>query len=77
LFAFDVGGGSSDNVASDAAQDVGLVCWQTFQRVVEQGFDDGDEGIAVIIAKGSQPVAFIPNLKDFRQRQFPGAAFLP
>jgi hypothetical protein len=67
LFAFDVGGGSGDDVSGDAAQNVGLVRRQTFQHVVEQGFDDGDEGVAIIIAKGSQPVALKSDLKNFRQ----------
>ena len=71
LFAFDVGGGSGDDVAGDAAQDVGVVGGQIFQHVVEEGSDDGDEGVAVVIAEGSQPVALKTDLKNFRQGQLP------
>ena len=77
MFAFDVGGGSGDDVAGDAAQNVGLVRRQTFQHIVEQGFDDGNEGVAVVIAKGRQPVTLKTDLKNFRQGQFPGTVPLP
>ena len=77
MFAFDVGGGSGDDVAGDAAQDVSLVRGQTFQHIVEQGSDDGDEGVAVVIAKGSQPVTLKTDLKNFRQGQFPGTVPFP
>jgi len=77
LFSFDVGCRSGDDVAGDAAQNVGLVCRQAFQHIVEQGFDDGNEGIAVVITKGSQPVTLKTDLKNFRQGQFPGTILLP
>jgi hypothetical protein len=77
LFAFDVGDGSGDDVAGNAAQNVGLVRRQTFQHIIEQGFDDGDEGVAVLIAKGSQPVTLKTDLKNFRQGQFAGTVPFP
>ena len=62
LLAFDLGGGSGDDVSGNAAQDVSLVSGQTLQHIVEQGLDDGDEGVAVVIAEGSQPVALKTDL---------------
>ena len=77
MFPFNIGCRSGDDVAGDAAQNVGLVRRQTFQHIVEQGFDDGNEGIAVVIAKGSQPVTLKTDLKNFRQGQFPGTVPFP
>ena len=65
MFPLYVSRRSGDNVASDAAQDVGLVGRHTLKRVVEQSFDDGDEGIAIVIAKWGQPMTLETDLKDF------------
>jgi hypothetical protein len=64
-------------VPGDTSQDVSLVWRQSVQFALEQSFDNCDEGVAVVIAKGREAVALKTELQKFRQGESPQTIPLP
>ena len=77
MFAFDVGGGSGDDVAGDAAQDVGLVRRKFRRQFRYEIARDGGKSISIVKTKGGQPVTFQTDFKRLGQGEFLGLIFLP
>ena len=77
MFAFDVGGGSGDDVSGDAAQDVSLVRRKFRRQLRDEIARDGGKGVSVVKTEGCQPVTFQADFKRLGQGEFLGLIFLP
>ena len=77
MFAFDVSGRSGDDVAGDAAQDVGLVGGQFRRQFRDKIARDGGKGVSVLKAEGREPMAFQADFERLSQGKFLGLVFLP
>jgi hypothetical protein len=72
LFAFDVGGGSGDDVSGDAAQDVSFVGRKFRRQFRDEIARNGGKSISIVKTEGRQPVTFQADFKRLDQGEFPG-----
>jgi len=77
LSAFDVGGGSGNDVSGDAAQNVGLdrrKFWRQFRDEIAR---DGGKSVSVVKTEWGQPMTFQADFERLGQGEFLGLIFLP
>ena len=77
MFAFDVGGGSGDDVSGDAAQNVGLVGRKFRRQFRDEIARNGGKSISIVKAERGQPVTFQANFERLGHGEFLGLIFLP